>query len=232
MGILTMTEIVDHTRRIVDSVTVPVIADGDTGHGGPLNVMRTVRGFEDAGAAAMHIEDQVHPKRCAYLPPSVPVVPREAAEKRLTAALEARHSDDFLIIARTDARQALGFEEVFKRCIAFAQLGADWVFCATLNSIEEARTIAAEVSVPLVVNLNITGALGKATVEELSTAGVSVALYASVVRTAVVKAAMEALVGLRRGGSQRAIEHLCASPRQYDELLDTDSWLDLDKRLG
>lgn len=232
MGVLTMTEMVEHTRRIVESVEIPVIADGDTGYGGPLNVFRTVRSYEAAGAAAVHIEDQAAPKRCAYLPSDIRIVPLEEGKKRLAAALEARSSEDFLIIARTDARNVLGFDETVKRCAAYAEAGADWVFCAALGSLEEAEEIAAEVSVPLMVNMNLAGALGDATDEELGRAGIAIALYPSVARNAAVRALTDSFAALRRDGSQRGVRDLVSTPREYDDLLDADYWQELDRRLG
>jgi len=232
MGVLTMTEMVEHTRRIAESVDVPVIADGDTGYGGPLNVARTVRSYEAAGAAAVHIEDQAMPKRCAYLPSDVRVVSLEEGKKRLSAALESRSSEDFLIIARTDVRNVLGFDETVKRCAAYAEAGADWVFCAALGSLEEAAKIASEVPVPLMVNMNLAGAVGAATVEELNQAGVSVALYPSIARNAAVRAFTDAFAALLRDGGQRRVRDLVATPQEYDDLLDAERWQELDRRLG
>ncbi len=229
VGMITMTEMVDHTRRIASAVDIPVIADADTGYGGPLNVVRTVREYEAAGAAAIHIEDQAAPKKCAYLPSDLRLVGVEEHRRRLHAALHARRDNTFLIIARTDARGPLGFEETLRRCIAYAEEGADWVFCATLGSLEEARVIANALAVPLMVNLNAASPLGQASVEDLRDSGVAVALYPSLVRNAATGAITSALQSLYVHGDQRAALGASASPEVYDHLLDTAAWQSLER---
>src|SRR5262249_4025735 len=124
IGLITLDEMVSQTRRIAGAVKIPVMADGDTGYGGGAHVKRPVREMEDAGAAALHIEDQVFPKRCGHFEGKA-VVPLEEMLFRLQAALDARRNPDFVIIARTDARQPEGFESAMRRAKAYVELGVD-----------------------------------------------------------------------------------------------------------
>lgn len=230
MGLLGLDEVVGQTRRIADAVEIPVIADGDTGHGGPLNVYRTVRELEAAGASAVHIEDQQEPKRCAFLPSDLHLVSIEEHVTRIRVALEARRSEDFLIIARTDARKPLGFDETLRRAIAYSDAGADWIMLASIESLDEARQIADAIPVPLMVNLNMTGTLKDCTASDLKQAGVRVALYPSVVRNAAVRGIRQALRGLQESGHQRELGAICATQEEYDHLLDTGHWQDLEEK--
>lgn len=230
MGLVGLQEMVDQIRRIMSTVDIPVIADGNTGHGGPLNVYRTVRELEAVGASAVHIEDQEEPKRCAFLPTDLRLVPTGEHVTRIRAALEARRNEDFLIIARTDARKPLGFDETRRRAIAYADAGADWIMLASIESLDEARQIASEIATPLVVNLNMTGTLKDCTLDELRQAGVRVALYPSVARNAAVRAIVTALHTLRKSGHQRDLGGLCATQGEYDHLLDTAHWQELEAR--
>jgi len=140
-GLLTMTEMVDQARRIASAIEIPLICDADTGYGGVQNVMRTVREYEQAGVAGIHIEDQTIPKKCAAME-GLMLVSAEAAVRRIEAALEARRSKDFLIIARTDARVTHDLEEAIRRANAFAKAGADLVFLELLRSEQEAEFVA------------------------------------------------------------------------------------------
>src|SRR5690606_20933234 len=126
-GLATYTDMVSRVRQIAEGTKTPLIADGDTGYGGLLNVDFTVRGYEAAGAAAIQIEDQEYPKKCGHTP-GRRVIPIEDAVRKIKVAVEARSSNDFLIIARTDARTSLGLDEALRRGEAFAKAGADLIF--------------------------------------------------------------------------------------------------------
>lgn len=151
-GLASYTEMVGRVRQIARGTTTPLIADGDTGYGGLLNVDFTVRGYEEAGAQAIQIEDQEYPKKCGHTP-GRRVVPIADAVRRIKVASEARSSKDFLIIARTDARTALGLDEALRRGEAFLKAGADILFIESPESEAEMEKIGRSFDVPLVANM-------------------------------------------------------------------------------
>jgi 2-methylisocitrate lyase-like PEP mutase family enzyme len=152
VGLTTLTEMAEAVRRMADRLTVPLIADGDTGHGNLHNVMRTVREFERAGASGMLIEDQVAPKRCGHFAGKQVVSTSEMLD-RLKAVLDAREDSDFVIIARTDARAELGIDEAIERVNQFGEAGADVCFIEAPQSHDELARIAAEVPYPQLANM-------------------------------------------------------------------------------
>lgn len=152
LGLLTLTEMVESARSICRSVSIPVVVDGDTGHGGPANIRRTVREFEDLGAAGMLIEDQANPKRCGHFSGQQIVSPAEM-RARLQTALDARRNSEFAIFARTDARSVDGLNAAIDRACSFGEQGADVCFIEAPRSREEVQQIAAEVPYPLLANM-------------------------------------------------------------------------------
>ncbi|MBC8234185.1 oxaloacetate decarboxylase [bacterium] len=149
---LTMTEMVSHASRISSAIDIPLICDSDSGYGGALNVQRTVREYQKAGVAGIHIEDQVDPKRCAVME-GMQVVDLDAAVSRIKAAVAAKEDPDFIIIARTDCRPILGIDEAIKRVKAFAEVGADMVYVELMQSREELEKVGREVAeAPLVID--------------------------------------------------------------------------------
>jgi carboxyvinyl-carboxyphosphonate phosphorylmutase len=152
VGLMTLSEMVDNARRIVEAVDVPVIADADTGYGNPINVIRTVREYEAAGVAAIHIEDQVTPKKCGHME-GKEIVPTGEMASKVAAAVAARRSSDFLIIARTDARAVEGLDRAVERARHYRESGADVLFIEAPQSTDEIETIAGTFSdVPLLFN--------------------------------------------------------------------------------
>jgi carboxyvinyl-carboxyphosphonate phosphorylmutase len=152
VGLLTMTQMVDNARRIAQAVDVPVISDADTGYGNPLNVIRTVQEYERAGVSAIHIEDQIMPKKCGHME-NKQVIASAEMEEKIRAATEARASEDFLIIARTDARAVEGFDSALRRARAYREAGADILFVEAPQSEEEVAEVArAFPKVPLLFN--------------------------------------------------------------------------------
>lgn len=150
-GIATFSQMLDRVQTIAGAVTKPLIADGDTGYGGLLNVHHTVRGYERAGAAAIQLEDQQIPKKCGHTP-NRHVVPMEEMVAKIKVASDARASADFLIIARTDARSALGLDEALRRGAAYAAAGADILFIESPESEDEMRRIGRAFDVPVLSN--------------------------------------------------------------------------------
>ena len=143
VGLLTQTEMVQNARYIANAVSVPVICDADTGYGNPINVRRTLREYEDAGVAAIHIEDQVFPKKCGFFQ-GKQVIPQEEMIQKIQAALDARTDPDFTIIARCDAYAVTGWEDTVKRCRAYMETGADMVFVDGIKTVEDIHSYATD----------------------------------------------------------------------------------------
>ena len=143
VGLLTQTEMVQNARYIADAVGIPVISDADTGYGNPLNVYRTVKEYESAGVAAIHIEDQLFPKKCGFFDGKEVIPPEEMVEK-LRAAQDARSDPDFTIIARCDAYAVNGWEDTVQRCNAYVEAGADMVFVDGIKSVDDLNMYASD----------------------------------------------------------------------------------------
>ena len=145
VGLLTMTEMVANAKYVASAVDIPVICDADTGYGNPLNVMRTVREYEAAGVAAIHIEDQVFPKKCGFFE-GKQVVPTDEAVQKIRAALDARTDPDFVIIARCDAYAVNGWADTVARCRAYIEAGADLVFVDGIKTVDDIKSYAADLA--------------------------------------------------------------------------------------
>ena len=175
-GLLTQTEMLSAAQRICSVVEAPVIVDADTGYGNAINVIRTVKELMRAGAAGMFLEDQVWPKRCGHMK-GKQVIPLEEQIKKLEAALAARQGGDLYIVARTDARQALGLKEAIRRGVAFKDAGADAVFIEAPENKEEMREIARNVPGPLVANMIERGITPLMRPEELKELGFELVVW-------------------------------------------------------
>ena len=156
LALATMTEMVANAAMIAEAVDVPVIADADTGYGGVLNVQRTVRQYQRAGVAAIHIEDQEFPKRCGHLDDKR-VVPQSDMVRKVRAAVDARTDSDFTIIVRTDALAVTGWDDTMQRCQAYVEAGADVLFVEALRTSEQAERVARNFDVPMLYNFVETG---------------------------------------------------------------------------
>lgn len=199
-GLASYTDMVGRVRQISGGTTKPLIADGDTGYGGLLNVEHTVRGYEAAGAAAIQLEDQEFPKKCGHTP-NRRVIPLEDAALKIRVAAETRSSKDFLIVARTDARAGLGLDEALRRGEAFVKAGADILFIEAPESEAEMRKIGASFDVPIIANMiegGRTPVLSRAELEEI---GYKIAIF-PVAGFLAATAAMRAIYGqIERQGS-------------------------------
>lgn len=196
-GLLSYGEIVDHARDICSAVSIPVLGDGDTGYGNPINVKRTVRGYADAGMAAVMIEDQVWPKRCGHTP-GKRVVSHAEAVARIQAAVDARDEGaDILILARTDARYTDGLHEAIRRARRFAEIGADILFVEAPTTEEEIRAIASEVPGPKMVNLIEQGETPLLPLPQLERYGYKIAVYPLTLLMASMYAMRETLSALK-----------------------------------
>ena len=176
LALATMTEMTANAADIAASVGVPVIADADTGYGGVLNVRRTVRKYEQAGVAAIHIEDQDFPKRCGHLD-NKRVIPTEDMIPKIRAAVEARTDENFLIIVRTDALAVTGWDDTMSRCERYIQAGADALFVEALRTPEEAQRAADSLPVPLLYNFVETGKSPLISAPELERLGFKLVIF-------------------------------------------------------
>jgi 2-methylisocitrate lyase-like PEP mutase family enzyme len=196
-GLLTLTEMVDNAALMARSIGVPLIADADTGYGNELNVTRTVREYESRGVAALHIEDQVAPKRCGHLD-GKEVVSRDEFVSKIRAAVEARRGKDLVIIARTDARAMLGFEEAVWRANAALDAGADMAFVEAMQSLEEVAAVPRRVHGPCLLNMVPGGRTPLNDMREAEALGYRLALLPGLLLLATIDACDAALAELRR----------------------------------
>ncbi|MFE0102851.1 oxaloacetate decarboxylase [Streptomyces sp. NPDC059009] len=230
IGLLSQTEMTEHARNMTRAVSIPVIADADTGYGGPSNIDRTVREYVQAGVAAIHLEDQVAPKRCGQLS-GIRLMDAESGVRRLKCAMAARGSDGPLIIGRTDALPAEGRAEAIRRARLYQESGVDLVFVDGIKTIEELEAVAEAVPGPKVVSVvdgNETATLTAADLQEL---GFSLVVYAVTALFTATRATADALAHLKSSGSP------AGGPPQhtYDEfsaIVGLDVHKDLDDRYG
>ena len=201
-GLITYRDMVERARTIAGGTSRPLIADADTGFGGLINIRETVRGYESAGVQAIQIEDQEMPKKCGHTP-NRRVVPLKDMLKRIEVAVESRRSRDFLIIARTDARTALGIDEAIARGKAFAKAGADVVFVESPESAQEFEKVGGELAGQawLLANMVPSGRSPEIAREKLIECGFSIAIYPSVGMTAACAALDSAYRHLAQHGS-------------------------------
>ncbi len=201
VGLATYTDMVTQLGRMAQTATTPVIADADTGYGGLLNVRHTVRGYEAAGIAAIQIEDQESPKKCGHTPGRRVIAAEEMALK-IEVAVASRGSDDFLVVARTDARTSLGIDEAIRRGQLYARAGADIIFVESPETVDEMTRIGQEIDAPLLANMVEGGRTPILPAAKLQALGYSVAIYPAVGFLAVA-AALERAYGhlLQHGDS-------------------------------
>lgn len=235
IGLMSMTEVVSDAKTIANAVTIPALADADTGYGEPLNMMRTVKEFEQAGLAGIHLEDQESPKKCGHLPGKRVVSVSDMARK-IGAAVEARHDPDFLIVARTDARAVEGLDAAVRRARAYVEAGADAVFPEALESGEEFRAFAQGLSqegvkVPLVANMTEFGKTPYLTVREFEALGYRLVLFPVTALRMATKAVEAMLQELRSRGTQQGLLSAMQTRQQLYELLRYEEYEKKDKDL-
>jgi 2-methylisocitrate lyase-like PEP mutase family enzyme len=229
IGLVTSTEMTERARMIVSALgDVPLIADADTGYGGPLNVVRTVRGYDDAGVAAIQLEDQVFPKRCGHLPDKQ-VVDVAAFVQTLTAALDARSDDDMLVAARTDARAPLGLDAAIERANRYAQAGADIIFVEAPQGSDEIERIAREVEAPLLINLVLGGMTPLESSARLAELGYAIAIHPS---NPLARATFAILEGLCELNGGNPADYAPTSPADFFNLVGMSEWRELDEQLA
>jgi 2-methylisocitrate lyase-like PEP mutase family enzyme len=230
-GVATFTDMVGRMGRFSQGCSTPVIADADTGYGGLLNVRHTVMGYEAAGVTAIQLEDQEVPKKCGHTP-GRRVIAAEDMAMKIEVAVEARKSDDFLIIARTDARTTLGLDEAIRRGKLYRKAGADIVFIESPESEEEMKRIGGEIDAPLLAN-NVDGG-GRTPIlsaEKLASFGYDIAIYPALGFLTVAAALERSYAHLRKAGDTNALpEGVIYDFGQMNELMGFPEVWDFDKR--
>ena len=223
IGLTTLTEIANAVSAISDAITLPLMVDGDTGFGNAVNMHRTIKVLERAGAAAIQIEDQVFPKKCGHFN-GKEVIPCAEMVAKIKAAVDARTDADFQIIARTDARAIEGIDKAIERAHAFIEAGADATFVEAPLDFDEMARIARELVVPQIANIVFGGKTpdpGRASLADMGFGGV---LYANASLQAALRAAYQVLGSLKEHGSLDLVADQLASFEERQRVVDKPKW--------
>jgi 2-methylisocitrate lyase-like PEP mutase family enzyme len=229
MGLVSVTEMANHIATIRDAVSLPIIADGDTGFGNALNLIRTVQLYERAGASAIQLEDQVFPKRCGHFENKAVVATNEMVQK-IKAAVDTRRDADFMILARTDARAVEGFEAAVERMTAYREAGADLLFVEAPRSLDELQRIPKEIPGPHIANIVYGGKTPMLPARELGAMGFAGILYANAALQAAMLAMKRTLSHLHETGSLAGAEDQLVHFDERQVFVDYKRWTDLEKR--
>lgn len=219
LGISTMEDVLIDLRRITDATSLPVLVDVDTGWGGAFNIARTVRSFQKAGAAAIHLEDQVSQKRCGHRPGKEVVDTAEMVD-RIKAAVDARTDAAFVIMARTDAAANEGLAAAIDRACAYREAGADMIFPEAMRSLDDYAAVKRAVAVPVLANLTEFGSTPLFTTNELRDAGVDMALYCCGAYRMMNAAALDFYREVRSQGTQKSLVPRMQTRAELYEFLD------------
>jgi len=218
LSLLTLTEMVEVASRIANAVSIPVFADGDTGHGSIANVIRTVQQFEKAGVAGLFIEDQVHPKRCGHMAGKQVIAPSEMVSK-IKAALDARQDPDFIIMARTDAIAVNGIDDAIQRANLYKDAGADLIFVEAPESVKQMKRIIREVDAYHLVNMLPGGRTPLLNARELQEIGYSAVAYATACTYTIAKAVQELFESLHQTGTTAGFEDRMMRFDEFNQLV-------------
>lgn len=229
LGLIGLAEVTAHTARIAEAVDVPLIVDADTGYGNALNVRRTVRELERAGAAALQLEDQVSPKRCGHFA-GKEVIPRDEMVQKIRAAVEARRDPDTVIIGRTDALALEGIEGAIARARAYRAAGADVIFVEAPLSRDHLARLPKEIDAPLLVNQVEGGRTPLLSAQELEALGFRIALYANTLLRVALFAVRDALATLAADGSSDRLRERMLDWDERQRLAGLHEWLALERR--
>ena len=216
LGITTLEDILIDIRRITDASSLPLLVDIDTGFGGAFNIARTIKSVEKAGAAAVHLEDQIQAKRCGHRPNKA-IVSLEEMTDRVKSAVDARKDSNFCIMARTDALAVEGLNSALDRAHACVEAGADMIFPEAINDLETYKIFTDQLDVPVLANITEFGATPLFTTEELRDVGISIVLYPLSPFRAMNKAALNVYRGIREEGTQK---NLIGQMQTREELYD------------
>jgi 2-methylisocitrate lyase-like PEP mutase family enzyme len=231
LGLVTMSEMTQRLAQIVEAAGIPVLADADTGHGTALHVRRTVRSFEAAGVAGLHIEDQDFPKRCGHLA-GKGLAPMAEMAGKIEAAVETRRDPDFLIAARSDAIAVEGFEAAMERAAAYKAAGADILFIEAPETLEQIAAIPERLPGPFMINMFRGGRTPAMPLEQLGALGFGLVIIPSDLQRATIQAMQSVLTAIRTDGDSTAVDNLLAPLPARDEAVEQDDWLDFAARHG
>jgi 2-methylisocitrate lyase-like PEP mutase family enzyme len=229
IGLTTLTEIANSVAAIADAVALPLVVDADTGFGNAVNMVRTVRVLERAGAAGLQIEDQVFPKKCGHFA-GKEVIPLDEMVQKVKAAVDARHDGDLQIIARTDSRAIEGLDRAIERTRAYLEAGADIAFVEAPTSLAELARVTREIKAPHVANIVFGGKTPDPGQAELAKMGFSLVLYANAALQAAVKATFDVLGALKRDGSLDGVAGQIASFEERQRVVKKPTWDALESR--
>jgi 2,3-dimethylmalate lyase len=218
-GFIGSTETIENARRICKSVSVPVIVDADTGYGNPLSVWKLVNELEAVGAAGIFLEDQKWPKRCGHMS-GKEVIAKEEYSEKLRAAVDARKSNDFIVVARTDARATEGLDAAIERGLLYKDIGADAIFVEAPKSVDEMRKIGKSIKAPLVANMIEGGATPLLSSSEIHKMGFNLILYPLSVLYANTFATMQILKELRKSGTTAKLKDNLVNFDQFNEIVE------------
>ncbi len=218
LGITSLNDVCEDARRICGATALPLLVDADTGFGAAFSIARTARDLIRAGAAGMHLEDQVQAKRCGHRPGKELVSAAEMSD-RIRAAVDARGDPDFVIMARTDAHAVEGQKAAVERAAAYAEAGADMIFAEALTTLEEYREFTKTLDVPVLANITEFGRTPLFSTADLGKAGVRLVLYPLSAFRAMSRAALEVYGAIRRDGSQRSMTDRMQTRNELYEVL-------------
>jgi len=227
LGITTLNDVCEDVRRICAATTLPLLVDADTGFGSAFNIARTVRELTRAGAAGMHLEDQVSAKRCGHRPGKALVSQAEMVD-RIKAAVDARSDCGFVLMARTDAHAVEGLPGALERAVAYVRAGADMIFAEALKTLEEYREFADAIKVPVLANITEFGQTPLFKVDELGATGVRLVLYPLSAFRAAAKAHIVVYEAIRKHGTQRSV---LPDMQTREELYEVLGYHDYEKKL-
>ena len=228
-GLLTLTEMANHAARMAQAVNVPLIADGDTGYGNAINVRRTIQEYERAGVAAIHLEDQVMPKRCGHMEGKQVIDAKDWA-KKIEAAVDARTDGDFVIIARTDARAVYGLDEALSRAKMAVAAGADVIFVEAPQSVDELKKVADTIDVPVMANMIEHGKTPLLSVDELQDLGYSLVIYPLATLYMATKAMCEAVKELKDTGTTAGLVDRMLAFHEFNDLVGLKDFQTLERQ--
>jgi carboxyvinyl-carboxyphosphonate phosphorylmutase len=230
VGLLTMTEMINQARNIVNAIDMPLICDADNGYGNAINVIRTVKEYEGVGVAGIHIEDQVAPKKCGHFE-GKQIIPAKEMVKKIEAAVSAREDDAFLLIARTDARSISNLDEALKRARLYYKAGADMIFLESPQSVEEIKKMSQELSdIPLLVNMVEGGKTPVLPFEEFEKMNIKIVLYPTCGIRAVAKTMQDLAAHLFKYKDTKEFEHRLVSFEGRNRITGLAEIKELEKR--